>query len=158
MGKRAGTYDVLNVWRLEASCWHDCRCPSDRLLGRRAECQWRAKRWWEWWPRNRRPGEVDKRFTNEVHPDVNTAAQKAWFMSTSDKLAYAVCQRGKPDSFAAVRWVSCCCRTCVSCLRLQTLARTGQRYRKNGRLVHATTPRALGSEVCPACWRGESRA
>lgn len=46
---------------------------------------------------------------------------------------------------------------CVSSLRLQTLARTGQRYRKNGRLVHATTPRALGSEVCPACWRGESR-
>jgi hypothetical protein len=28
-----------------------------------------------------------------------------------------------------------------------------QRYRKNERRDHATTPRALGSEVCPASWR-----
>ena len=33
MGKRAGTYNVLNVWRLEEGCWEYCRWASDRLGG-----------------------------------------------------------------------------------------------------------------------------
>jgi hypothetical protein len=85
MGKRAGTYNVLNVWRLEEGCWEYCRWPSDRLAGRRAGCQWRAEGGGEWWPRNRRPDEVDKRFTNDAHPDPNSTAQRAWFMGKADK-------------------------------------------------------------------------
>lgn len=41
------------------ACLHHCRSPPDRLTGETSWLQWRAEGG-EWWPRNRRPGEVNK--------------------------------------------------------------------------------------------------
>lgn len=66
MAKRAGTYNVLNVWRLEAGSWHDCKSAYDRPAG---ETRWmpmarRGTR--RVVARNRRPGEVDRGCTDDA--------------------------------------------------------------------------------------------
>lgn len=78
--KAGGYLQRLNVWRLEVACVHHCRSPSDRLGGETRWLQWRPEGGGEWWPRNRRPDELEKRFANEMRPDRNTAARRAWYI------------------------------------------------------------------------------
>lgn len=61
VGIRAGGYlQRLNVWR-QSSVLYEGRAKADRPGWDAPKYRWRAEEGGEWWPRNRRPGEGNKR-------------------------------------------------------------------------------------------------
>lgn len=140
--------------------------------GRRGGCQWRAERRGEWWPRNRRPGEVDRGCTNEGRPDSKSAGLRAWFMGRGGRVvcAYAAGQRGNMHcSLPILRWLGLnlllptsdgsevwARRVPMLQVRPQTLRGRVLSSRGPEQPAVAWRPRALGSDLCPH--RGAEKA